>query len=504
MSLINNTGKFKDKSKKKRKLNTKKLQYGTLSIVLTVVFIAVIVLVNAGASFLTDRFTLKADISTAGLYQISEQTETMLKNLSEPVNCYILMSERDAENSEPYSVAAEFLKRYENLSNGMFTVEYVDTYTNPAFMNQFDENDNVNAGSFIMKSDKRYRVCSLYDLYDISNSYDDQGNYTGTRYISGFNADETFASMLHYVTTGQLPTVAFLTGHGETYGDDFRALFDDNNFEVTEVSLMLEDIPSGTDIIVISAPYTDYTEEEILKLDQYFLKEYGQAMVFMAYNAPELPNLEGYFTEWGVEFTDTLVLSMERGFGIPQNVVPFIQKTDLSDTMSYSNSSYVVAPSARAINVLWEERSSRSTTVELKTQDGDYAKVISLDNPISSVTKAAGDLDGPFNLCVQSQYWEWINNRAYRARILFFGSPAIAADNPFELSMLYNKQYITACIKYLTPESNAVSLTARDMTSSEMVVLQEQANVVLIALVIVLPLLILILGVVVWLRRRNK
>ena len=310
--------------------------------------------------------------------------------------------------------------------------------------------------------------------------------------------------MLHYVTTGQLPTVAFLTGHGETYGEKFRALFDDNNFEVTEVSLMLEDIPSGTDIIVISAPYTDYTEEEILKLDQYFLKEYGQAMVFMAYNAPELPNLEGYFTEWGVEFTDTLVLSMERGFGIPQNVVPFIQKTDLSDTMSYSNSSYVVAPSARAINVLWEERSSRSTTVELKTQDGDYAKTISLENPISSVTKAAGDLDGPFNLCVQSQYWEWINNRAYRARILFFGSPAIAADEPFDLSMLYNKQYITACIKYLTPESNAVSLTARDMTSSEMVVLQEQANVVLIALVIVLPLLILILGVVVWLRRRNK
>ena len=55
MSLINNTGKFKDKSKKKRKLNTKKLQYGTLSIVLTVVFIAVIVLVNAGASFLNEH-----------------------------------------------------------------------------------------------------------------------------------------------------------------------------------------------------------------------------------------------------------------------------------------------------------------------------------------------------------------------------------------------------------------------------------------------------------------
>ena len=50
MSLMKKTDtqKFRDKTKKKRKINTKKLQYGTLSVVLTVVFIAVIVLVNAG------------------------------------------------------------------------------------------------------------------------------------------------------------------------------------------------------------------------------------------------------------------------------------------------------------------------------------------------------------------------------------------------------------------------------------------------------------------------
>ncbi len=71
MSLNNNTEKYRDKTKKKRKINTRKLQYGGLSVVLTVVFIAVIVLANAGVTFLTDRFSLKADISAAGLYEIS-------------------------------------------------------------------------------------------------------------------------------------------------------------------------------------------------------------------------------------------------------------------------------------------------------------------------------------------------------------------------------------------------------------------------------------------------
>ena len=504
MSLNNNTGKYKDKSKSRRKINTRKLQYGGLSVVLTVVFIAVIVLANAGVTFLTDRFTLKADISAAGLYQISEQTETMLKNLTQPVDCYVLMSEKDVERQSAYVVATEFLKRYESLSGGMFRIHYEDTVANPAFMNQFDESDNVAAGSFIMKTDKRYRVCSLYDLYEISNQYDDYGNIT-TSYASGFKSDETFASMLHYVTTDQLPTVSFIMGHGETYGSKFKELFDNNNFEVTEVNLMFEDIPSGTDILVINGPDTDYTDEEIEKLDHYFVDDFGKGMVFMSYDAPKLDNLEAYFTEWGVEFANTWILDTSRAVGYPFNIIPMIQKTDLSETMNYDNNNdYVVAPNARSINVLWDQMSSRSTTVELKTTDKAYAKTMSLDNPVSTLYQEDGDQTGPLNICVQSQYWEWRNNRSYTARILFFSCPTIADDGPLGYTQFYNRQYLSAAIRDLTPDSNAVTLQPRDLTSTNMIVLQEQANILLIALVVVLPVLVIILGVVVWLRRRNK
>ncbi|MDD6876753.1 MAG: GldG family protein [Clostridiaceae bacterium] len=505
MSLMKKTDtqKFRDKTKKKRKINTKKLQYGTLSVVLTVVFIAVIVLVNAGVSYLTDRYSLKADISAAGYYQISEQTEAMLKNLSEPVTCYILMSESDVQASTAYSVSAEFLKRFETLSNGMFSVEYVDVYKNPTFMNRYDENSGVSVGSFIIESEKRYRVCSLYDLYEISNSYDDEGNLD-TQYISGFDADEQFASMLHYVTTGQLPTVCLVTGHGESYGDDLREIFDSNNYDVVELNLMLEDIPSGTDMLVIGAPYTDYTEDEIEKLDRYFLEDFGSAMVFMSYGADRLDNLENYFAEWGVEYSSTLVLDSKRALTLQPMVVPFIQKTDLSGTMSFDSNTLICTPFSRAINVLWDERSSRSVTVELQTSDSAYAKAYGTDKNVSTFLKEDGDAEGTFNVAVMSEYWQWINNRAYYARILFFGTPNLAEDSMLETKALYNKQYLTAAISYLTPSTDAITLTARDLTSTEMAVLDEQANVILVALVVVLPVLVVALGVVVWLKRRNK
>ncbi len=505
MSLMKKTDtpKFRDKSKKKRKINTKRLQYGSISLVLTIVFIAVIVFVNAGATYLTNRYSLKADISAAGYYEISEQTETMLKNLTEPVTCYILMSETEVQQSTAYSVSAEFLKRFETISNGMFRIEYVDVYKNPTFMNQYDKNTGIAVGSFIIQTEKRYRVCSLYDLYEISNTYDDKGNVK-TQYLSGFKADEQFATMLHYVTTGELPTVAFITGHGETYGKDFKKLFDSNNFEVTELNLMLAEIPSGTDMIVIGSPYYDYSPEEIEKLDKYFLKDFGSAIVLMSFDADKLNNLEAYFAEWGVEFTNTLVLDSARALTFQPMVVPYIQKTELSDTMTFTTNTLLCTPYSRAINVLWDQRSARSTSVELLTSDTSYAKAYTNDKTNSTFQKEEGDASGPFNVCVLSEYWEWINNRAYYSRILFCGAPAIAEDSMMETSALYNKQYITAAISYLTPSTDAVTLTARDLTSTQMAVLDEQANIILIVLVIVLPVLVLALGVVVWLKRRNK
>jgi ABC-2 type transport system permease protein len=501
--IMNKSKRFRDKSKKTRKINTRRLQFGTISVVFTVVFIAVIVLVNAGVSYVTDRYSLKADISAAGYYQISEQSELMLKNLTEPVTCYILMSETEAKASSAYAVSTEFLSRYVTLSNGMFSVEYVDVYKNPSFMSQYDENSGVSVGSFIIQSSKRYRVCSLYDLYDISNTYDEAGNIE-TQFVSGFSADEEFASMLHYVTTGELPTVAFITGHGESHGKKFTEIFDSNNYEVSDLSLLFEDIPEGTDILVISGPTKDYTDEEIEKLDKYLTKDFGSLMVFIDPSAVDLPNLKAYFTEWGVEYTDTLVLDSERAVTFPSMVVPYIEKTALTETMTYTKQSYCVTPYSSALNVLWTERSARSTSVQLQTGDSAYAKAYSNDKNISSFQKEDGDTAGPFAACVLSEYWEWINNRAYYGRVLFFGTTAFTNDSLLETKSFYNKQFLTSAISYLTPYVDAVSLTPRDMTSTQMVILDEQANIVLISLVVVLPALIIVLGVVVWLKRRNK
>jgi len=488
-----------------KKRNYKKLQYGTLSTVLTVVFIVTIMLGNAALTFLTDRYSWKADISAEGLYQISEQTEIMLKNLDQPVTAYILMSEAEAQGSATYAVASEFLQRYVTLSDGMFSVEYIDVYKDPTFMNNYDETSDVAAGSFILQSENRYRVCSLIDLYEISVTYDEEGYET--EFISGFQADQTFASMLHYVTTGELPTVVKLTGHNEIYDAGFMDIFSKNNYEILECNLSLEEIPAKTDMLLLSSPNKDFTEEEIEKLDAYLREDFGAMMVFMDIEVEgELPLLELYFEEWGVSYKEAMVLDATRSLQAPYLVVPYVLQKDFTYSFAFDENTMVVTPNPRQMEVLYTSADSGSyvTTVVLETSADAYAKSYADGESIKSYAKEEGDAEGPFPMAVISQYYEWENNRPYYGHIMFFPTSDITYSGMLETKAFSNARFLTHSINFLNTTTDTITLEARDLTSTEMPIMTEQANVILVLLVVVIPVLMLALGMLAYVRRKNK
>mgnify|MGYP001037077114 CR=1 FL=1 len=60
--------------KKKKSFNKKKLKYGSVATIITVIFIAVIVFINLIAGILTERKGLKLDLTPEKYYDISQQT----------------------------------------------------------------------------------------------------------------------------------------------------------------------------------------------------------------------------------------------------------------------------------------------------------------------------------------------------------------------------------------------------------------------------------------------
>ncbi len=489
-------------NKKSTHFTKKKLQYGSISIVLVIVFIASVVLVNAGVSYLTDRFNLKADISAEGLYEVSEQTEIMLKNLREPVTAYILLSEDEVMANTGYAEANELLKRYQSMSNGMFNVEYVDILKNPTFTQNYETNESLSRGTFIIESSKRYKIASLLDLYEISYNYDSTTGKT-TQYYSGFAADQSFASALHYVTTEDLPTVVTIVGHNEYYGTSFLNIFTSNNYYVQEVNLLMEDIPSDAAMIVIGAPTTDYTSEEIEKIDEYLTASYGSAIVFSDMMTEGTPNLDLYFEEWGVKYNDEMALDTTRAVSSPIMIAPLLVDTTLTENLSLSTNDIILAPYSRTMEQLWTSRGGRTSKVILQTSDDSYAKAYSTDTQISTYEKEADDTAGPLNVAVLTTMSEYKNNTRYDANVLFFGTSTIASDSMLETASFANLKFLTAAVDYMNPMVDAVSIEARDFTNTELVILEDQANVIFWTLIVILPLIVLAMGFVVWIKRRN-
>jgi len=92
-------------------------------------------------------------------------------------------------------------------------------------------------------------------------------NYDEVNRTSDYAGEEQIANAIKIVTNGSLPTVYFLTGHGEKsieneyleYANHLRA----NTYDVQELNLdEASAIPSDAEIICIAGPQTDITDNE--------------------------------------------------------------------------------------------------------------------------------------------------------------------------------------------------------------------------------------------------
>ena len=84
----------KEKPKKEKKpFNTRKLKYGSISVAITAVFIAAVVLLNVFATQLTDRYGLKIDTTKEQIFEISDQSVDYLKGLKEEISIDVMTDE---------------------------------------------------------------------------------------------------------------------------------------------------------------------------------------------------------------------------------------------------------------------------------------------------------------------------------------------------------------------------------------------------------------------------
>ncbi|MDD6188255.1 MAG: GldG family protein [Clostridiales bacterium] len=479
-------------------IKSRKFKYGTLATIFTIVFIIAVILVNVLVGYLTDRYVLEIDMTSERLFEISEDTMEVLDDLAEPITVTVLAEETTYRDStELLSNIYEILQRYEALAAGKLTVRYINPTVNPKIVEQYNTLGDLASNDIIIESARRTKKLSPTTMYNAKTSDD------GTTYYVGLRAEQKLTSAILYCTAETVSKAAYIRGHNEDYYmDELDAMLTTSNYEVSSIILAREDIPEDVNLIIISSPTVDFSLEEIDKLDEYFSNG-GDAIISMTPNtAEELTNLNLYFEEWGIRYTDQLVFDSAQSLsGYPMYVVPNIATVEgITDNLNLRNQ-FALVVGGRAIELTNTQTGSDYVTVLMSSSATSYAK--NANDITYGYDQADTDAVGPFNLAVMTERYAYDKNLNTTRSSLLFVNAGMITDSVLSASNFLNASYLTSALNFINDYSDAVIIPDKNFVSTTLNILTWQVMVVFWVVVVALPLAILAIGVIVWARRRH-
>ncbi|MBQ9415871.1 MAG: Gldg family protein [Clostridia bacterium] len=289
-----------------------KLRFGGLSVVLTVALIALVILLNVLFSSLANKFRWYVDMTRGGLYSLSEscaeQLEQVLPRLApnakadKAVRILFLDTPSNLEENSTqryvYSTAQELAKRFPDY----IEVSWVDIWTNPSQVQKYKEQLGLLQSTMVVLDcgESGYRVLRLREFFSFAAA--DSENPLG------YNGDEKFATAMVSLLSNENRNVYLTTNHGETYYDT-QILYNlvDAGYFISYLDLLREDIPDACDLLILYNPTADLTVadgvsdlDERVKLDAFFARG-GDMMVFLSDSTQQLPNLDAFLADWGVQ-----------------------------------------------------------------------------------------------------------------------------------------------------------------------------------------------------------
>ena len=277
----------------------------------------------------------RVDFTENKLYSLSDGTNSLLKNLEEPIHIRLFVSSnlvKDVPQLSTYANRVEtILKTYSNLSNGKITLEIIDP-------KPFSDAEDRAVGMGINSFNATEMSDSLYFGLAATNST------TGQKNIPIFSPErETFleydlTSLISDLSQIKKPVISILDNLGlsadSRIGKPEQQILKQMKemFQVEKVDENNNELNENTKVLMIIHPKF-LSDETLYMIDQWVLNG-GSTLIFLDPYAeteisrqPGMPpmnprsNLKKLLDTWGIKFDNKkAVLDSEFGFRISRNI----------------------------------------------------------------------------------------------------------------------------------------------------------------------------------------
>jgi hypothetical protein len=473
-----------------------------VGLVIAVVF-AVLVMVN----YLSNDYFLRLNVSTERKVKLFPRTVKLLQTLTNSVKVTVYY-----DKDEPsYSTIVELLNEYRT-ANPKIGLRIVDFKRDPGAAQLLVTNYHflsaTNAKNLIIFDGGANRVKKVdgnmltkYMLEVVPN--EKEREYRRKPIL--FEGERAFTSALIAVTSPKPFRAYFLTGHGEHEIDSSDERFGyikfafllkaENDIEVEPLSLLDTNHPAPADcnLLVVSGPITPFDESELAEIDRY-LTQGGRLLALFSFRSPKNgeTGLEKVLAKWGVNVTSSVVHDPERHRGEYDVIVQDFSATHPVMNPLLGFALHMIMP--RAVGKLHSHGpAADAPTVDELAFSGPKSYLGEERNPARAY---------PLMVAVEKGSVKGVITERGTTRMVIVGDSNFLANQMIDSAA--NRDFAGFAVNWLLDRPQLVEgIGARAINEYRLVMTNSQLHSAQWILLGGMPGAILVLGSMVWLRRRS-
>lgn len=489
---------------------SKKLRYGGYSAVLTVIVAAALVLVV----ILSELLNVTVDLTPNKIYTPGELSMTILDGVEDDIAIYGCFT-TGSENYNTYKPVVELAEQYTRFC-GKITYQTVDTLKHPEFIKPYINEDDLSAGvedgTFMVVNTRtgKYRMLTLYSFYGYLDATSED--------IDAFTAEEAFTSAIQYVTAEHTPIVYELEGHQETVvNTTLTSFLRTTNADFEGLNLMTygkSQIPvDGYSMVMINTPMTDLIESEYnLLLD--YLERGGRMIFLVGVETPaNLPYFNKLLARFGISYTANLQTfcigersSANMVSNNPYCMIPVVNYESDALKSLKGTSYYYTVP--YAVPILMGESASGKTQFQSLLETSSTSVMVDLSTGQLVRGSDGNYMEGPFTVGLLATEEKQLGEQAVTTKLAVFGTRHFIEDKLLESSQSTfittgNYRLLANVIGYMQDDIDDLYISGKSLSVSS--IQTSDANFIagLTVFGIVIPLVLIVAGVVIFVRRKR-
>lgn len=480
---------------------------GILALVLAILILVIAIPINLIVSY----FDFNIDMTPSKMYTLSDTSVKLLDSVRDKEIEFTILCELDdikeIDEYLPLYYALEQYKSYENID---FNAYYPDEYPERVEELNPDGFFNLTTADIVIRCGNSIRKISSNQMF--SDIYDDNGNIVEQKYVG----ENLITGAIKAVTEGDIPQIYFLTGHGEKSIEDyslFTANLNNYNYTTSELNLSeTKAVPDDAAIIFVCAPQHDITLEEKKLISEY--TENGGNLAFLM--SPD-SSTERYTNIEDLMFKYNLAMDYNRLYESDKNKIVNNDKYTIAVSLpeAAENSDVDLTTDLNTIieqgiyPYMCESRTFTTVTGpdSMIVQTGSLlqADVYSVQNTSATIKSEPYGGTEKVELGNTLDLAYYAHNTQNDSKMIVMGNAEFMDDEHVSAGFTIIPLYL--CLSSITwMYDSDVDMEIEDKTRSFDNMVFDDANQAksVMAIMIAIPIVFVVCGAGVWLKRRNS